>query len=136
MRNIELIVIHCSATRCDRRFSLEDLIACHDARFGFTGYHWYITKDGTTYQTRHEQLVGAHARGYNQHSIGVCYEGGLTPDGEPADTRTPQQKVALRALLRSLKEDYPKAVILGHRDLPNVRKECPCFDAKTEYATI
>ena len=136
MRTIELIVIHCSATRCDRRFSLEDLIACHDARFGFTGYHWYITKDGTTYQTRHEQLVGAHARGYNQHSIGVCYEGGLTPDGEPADTRTPQQKVALRALLRSLKEDYPKAVILGHRDLPNVRKECPCFDAKTEYATI
>ncbi len=50
MRNIELIVIHCSAMRCDRRFSLEDLIACHDARFGFTGYHWYITKDGTTYQ--------------------------------------------------------------------------------------
>jgi hypothetical protein len=136
MRNIELIVIHCSATRCDRRFSLEDLIACHDARFGFTGYHYYITKDGTTYQTRHEQLVGAHAKGYNQHSIGVCYEGGLTPDGEPADTRTPQQKTALRALLRSLKEDYPKAVILGHRDLPNVRKECPCFDAETEYATL
>ncbi len=136
MRNIELIVIHCSATRCDRRFSLEDLIACHDARFGFTGYHYYITKDGRTYQTRHEQLVGAHAKGYNQHSIGVCYEGGLTPDGEPADTRTPQQKTALRALLRSLKEDYPKAVILGHRDLPNVRKECPCFDAETEYATL
>ena len=90
MRSIQLIVIHCSATRCDRRFSLEDLIACHDARFGFTGYHWYITKDGTTYQTRHEQIAGAHAKGYNQHSIGICYEGGLTPDGEPADTRTPQ----------------------------------------------
>ena len=61
MRSIQLIVIHCSATRCDRRSSLEDLIACHDARFGFTGYHWYITKDGTTYQTRHENLPGAPA---------------------------------------------------------------------------
>ena len=133
MRTIELIVIHCSATRCDRRFSLEDLIACHDARFGFTGYHYYITKDGTTYQTRHEQLVGAHAKGYNQHSIGVCYEGGLTPDGEPADTRTPQQKTALKKLLKELKRKYPQAHILGHRDLPHVSKACPCFDAETEY---
>jgi N-acetyl-anhydromuramyl-L-alanine amidase AmpD len=136
MRTIELIVIHCSATRCDRRFSLEDLIACHDARFGFTGYHWYITKDGTTYQTRHEQLVGAHAKGYNQHSIGICYEGGLTPDGEPADTRTPQQKVALKHLLKDLRKRYPEARILGHRDLPNVSKACPCFDAETEYAAL
>ena len=136
MRTIELIVIHCSATRCDRRFSLEDLIACHDARFGFTGYHWYITKDGTTYQTRHEQLAGAHAKGYNQHSIGICYEGGLTPDGEPADTRTPQQKVALKHLLKDLRKRYPEARILGHRDLPNVSKACPCFDAETEYAAL
>ena len=85
MRKIDLIVVHCSATRCDRRFSVEDLIAWHDARFGFTGYHYYITRDGQMYQTRHEQLVGAHAVGYNQHSIGVCYEGGLTPEGRPAD---------------------------------------------------
>jgi N-acetyl-anhydromuramyl-L-alanine amidase AmpD len=136
MRTIELIVIHCSATRCDRRFSLEDLIACHNARFGFTGYHWYITKDGTTYQTRHEQLVGAHAKGYNQHAIGICYEGGLTPDGEPADTRTPQQKAALKHLLKDLRKRYPEARILGHRDLPNVSKACPCFDAETEYAAL
>jgi len=115
---------------------LEDLIACHDARFGFTGYHWYITKDGTTYQTRHEQLVGAHAKGYNQHSIGICYEGGLTPEGEPADTRTPQQKVALKRLLKDLRRKYPQACILGHRDLSNVSKACPCFDAETEYAGI
>ena len=136
MRKIDLIVVHCSATRCDRRFSVEDLIAWHDARFGFTGYHYYITRDGQMYQTRHEQLVGAHAVGYNQHSIGVCYEGGLTPDGTPADTRTREQKAALNALLRSLKTDYPDAVILGHRDLPGVHKDCPCFDAREEYAGL
>ena len=136
MRTIHLIVVHCSATRADRRFSVEDLIACHNARFGFTGYHYYITRDGQLYQTRHENLPGAHARHYNQHSIGVCYEGGLTPEGVPADTRTPEQKAALYHLLKSLKMDYPDAVILGHRDLPNVRKSCPCFDAKSEYSEL
>ena len=136
MRKIDLIVVHCSATRCDRRFSVEDLIACHDARFGFTGYHYYITRQGQVYQTRHEQLVGAHAVGYNQHSLGVCYEGGLDEHGNAADTRTREQKAALHALLKSLKVDYPDAQILGHRDLPNVHKDCPCFDAKLEYQNL
>ena len=116
MRKIDLIVIHCSATRCDRRFSVEDLIACHDARFGFTGSHSSGTRDGRVARPWHGQRVGAHAQHYNQHSIGICYEGGLTPEGIPADTRTREQKAALHALLKSLKTDYPEAVILGHRD--------------------
>ena len=136
MRKIDLIVVHCSATRSDRRFTVEDLIACHNARFGFTGYHYYITRDGQLYQTRHENLVGAHARHYNQHSIGVCYEGGYDEKGREADTRTEAQKHALWALLKSLKVDYPDAQIVGHRDLPGVRKACPCFDAKTEYESL
>ena len=80
MRNINLIVIHCSATRCNQPFPVTSLIACHDARFGFTGYHYYITRDGKVYQTRHENLVGAHVKNYNRHSLGVCYEGGLNED--------------------------------------------------------
>jgi N-acetyl-anhydromuramyl-L-alanine amidase AmpD len=136
MRTINLIVIHCSATREDRPFPVTKLIACHQARFGFTGYHYYITRDGQLYQTRHENLVGAHARHYNQHSIGVCYEGGITSKGRHDDTRTEAQKRALLALLRSLKIDYPDAQIIGHRDLPGVSKDCPCFDAATEYAHL
>ena len=136
MRKIDLIVIHCSATRCDRRFSVEDLIACHDARFGFTGYHYYITRDGQMYQTRHENLPGAHARHYNQHSIGVCYEGGLLPNGKAADTRTEEQKAAMWHLLKSLKVDYPDAQILGHCELPHVAKTCPNFIASKEYAEL
>ena len=133
MRKIDLIVIHCSATRCDRRFSVEDLIACHNARFGFTGYHYYITRDGQLYQTRHENLVGSHARHYNQHSIGVCYEGGLNELGKSADTRTEAQKATLWHLLKSLKVDYPDAKIVGHCELPHVAKDCPCFPASKEY---
>ena len=129
MRSINLIVIHCSATREDRPFPVTSLIACHAARFGFTGYHYYIRRSGRVYQTRHENLIGAHARRYNEHSIGVCYEGGLDSKGHPADTRTEAQKKSLLGLLRSLKARHPGARIVGHRDLPGVRKDCPCFDA-------
>ena len=136
MRTINLIIIHCSATRENRPFPVTSLIACHQARFGFTGYHYYITRDGQLHIGRPEEMVGAHARRYNHRSIGICYEGGLDEQGRPADTRTPAQKHALTALLRSLKTDYPDLVIVGHRDLPWVKKECPCFDAATEYADL
>ncbi len=136
MRKINLIVVHCSATRCDQKFPVTALIRCHQDRFGFTGYHYYITRSGQVYQTRHEQLVGAHARGYNQHSLGVCYEGGLDQQGRPADTRTPRQKKALLLLLKQLREAHPDARIVGHRDLPGVKKDCPCFDAIGEYGGV
>ncbi len=136
MRTINLIVVYCSATRCDRPFPVTALIRCHADRFGFTGYHYYITRNGRTYQTRHEQLIGAHAKGYNEHSLGVCYEGGLNKQGKPADTRTKAQKQALLKLLRRLKKEHPQAQILGHRDLPDVKKACPCFDARSEYSQL
>ena len=136
MRRIDLIVVHCSATRCDQPYSVKALIRDHADRFGFTGYHYYITRDGQLYQTRHENLVGAHARHYNKHSIGVCYEGGLDPQGRKADTRTAEQKHALWALLKSLKVDYPDAKILGHCELPGVAKTCPNFLASKEYEEL
>ena len=137
MRSITLIVVHCSATRVTHEFSVKDLKACHLARgYKTIGYHYYITKDGKVHRCRPEEMVGAHARRYNAHSIGVCYEGGLDANGKADDTRTPAQKRTLVALLRSLKADYPDAQILGHRDLPWVTKKCPCFDARTEYSQL
>ena len=131
-----MIVVHCSATYYFRSYPVETLIADHEKRFGYTGYHYYVTRDGRLYQTRHENLKGAHAKGYNEHSIGVCYEGGIDIKSMPADTRTDEQKKTLLALLCSLKLDYPDAVILGHRDLPGVKKACPCFNAKEEYQDL
>lgn len=136
MRKIDLIVVHCSATRTDQHYGVRALIRDHADRFGFTGYHYYVTRGGMVYQTRHEQLVGAHAKGYNEHSLGVCYEGGLDEHGNAADTRTEAQKRALLRLLRRLKAAHPEARILGHRDLPGVKKDCPCFDARTEYLSL
>ncbi len=137
MRVINLIIIHCSATRVTREFSVEDLEACHLSK-GYTtiGYHYYVTKDGKLHKCRPEDMPGAHARRYNAHSIGVCYEGGIDANGKHDDTRTPAQKRTMVKLLRALKYDYPDARILGHRDLPWVKKDCPCFDAAVEYAHL
>ncbi len=128
MRRIDLIVIHCTASRPDQHISMELLNQMHQTRgWKCCGYHYYITRDGQLYQGRPEEMVGAHARHYNAHSIGICYEGGLDQKGRPADTRTPAQKAALIALLRSLKIDYPDAEIVGHCELEGVHKACPCF---------
>ncbi len=131
MRKIDLIIIHCSATRVDQDFTVEALEACHKARgFRSIGYHYYITKDGIIYPGRPEREIGAHAKYYNAHSIGICYEGGLDKNGKPADTRTEAQKQTMESLLQSLCLDYPDAEVIGHRDLPWVKKACPCFDVK------
>ena len=76
-----------------------------------------------------EKVVGAHVGPkFNPHSIGICYEGGLNERGQFADTRTEAQKRSMAALIHELKNQFPKARILGHRDLPGVRKACPCYD--------
>lgn len=134
-REIKMIVIHCSATRCNVPFTPAQLEAAHVARgFRGTGYHFYITRDGALHHTRPIEQTGAHAKGFNLHSIGICYEGGLSPDGNPMDTRTTFQRMALLDILGILKKVYPQAVIKGHYQLSaDIHKECPCFDAEREY---
>ena len=116
MRIINLIVVHCTATQGNRTLSPEALDLMHRRRgFNGTGYHYYIRKDGTVHLTRPVERIGAHAKGFNASSIGICYEGGL-------DCR-----------------------VCGHRDLSPDRngngeiepeewmKACPCFDAEQEF---
>lgn len=138
MRPIKLIVIHCSATREDREFTEYDLDICHRRRgFNGTGYHFYIRKNGDIKSTRPLERIGAHTRGFNRHSIGICYEGGLDENGYPADTRTQAQRFTLLDLLTILRHQYPKAQILGHYQLSaSIHKACPCFDCRKEYAEL
>lgn len=133
--SIRFIVIHCSATRLSRPYTAEQLERDHRRRgFRTTGYHFYIRADGSTTHPRLLGEVGAHARGVNHCSIGICYEGGLDETGQPADTRTPAQKEQLLRLVTQLRKLYPKAMVIGHNQLsPRVHKACPCFDARWEY---
>ena len=112
-REIKLLVIHCSATRCNVPFTVEQLRQCHLQRgFKDIGYHFYITRDGELHHCRPISEPGAHVRGFNRHSIGICYEGGLDENGCPADTRTQAQRFALLDLLTILRHQYPEAQII------------------------
>ena len=138
MRSITLIVIHCSAVRINQTSSVAQIDTWHRQR-GFKlgiGYHYVVRRNGEIEQGRPEWMVGAHCKNHNKYSIGVCYEGGLNCLDLPADTRTPEQKAALRQLLTELHSRYPKAVIVGHHDL-NPMKACPCIANVTkEYADL
>lgn len=94
------------------------------------GYHYIIRRDGEVELGRAKEQVGAHVRGHNRTSIGVCLVGGIDDSGEAEDNYTLDQYVALAELLQQLHEEFPEAEILGHRDFPRVRKACPCFDVK------
>ncbi len=136
MRSITLIVIHCSAVGPNQQSSAAQIDSWHRQR-GFhlgIGYHYVVRRNGQIEPGRPEFMIGAHCQNHNAHSIGICYEGGLNARGQPADTRTPEQKSALRALLKVLHRRYPQALIVGHHDL-NPQKACPCIEnVAREYA--
>ena len=138
MRTITLIIIHCSAVRPDQTSSAAQIDTWHRKqgwKLGI-GYHYVIRRDGQIEPGRPEWMVGAHCVNHNAHSIGICYEGGLDIRGQPADTRTVEQKLAMLHLLEVLHRRYPKALIVGHHDL-NPLKACPCIkDVVKEYAAL
>lgn len=137
MRKIDKIIVHCTATIEGVDWTVDDIRKWHieQNHWDDIGYHYVIYLDGSIHKGRDEEVVGSHCYGYNAHSIGVCYVGGLEKGTKRAkDTRTPQQKESLIRLLMELVCKYPDAEILGHRDLAN--RKCPSFDAKEEYKTL
>lgn len=130
MREINEIIIHCTATKEGIDYSIGDIRAWHKKR-GFTdiGYHFVIYRDGSVLPGRSIDIPGAHTAGHNKNSIGICYVGGLDVDGKPKDTRTDEQKTALVKLLAALIRELPNCTIYGHNEY--ARKACPCFDVKS-----
>lgn len=132
MRVINEIIVHCSATKEGKNFTVKDIDAWHRQRgFKCIGYHYVVYLDGTIHKGRDESEVGAHCSGHNSFSIGICYIGGLDINGKPKDTRTDEQKAAIRSLVAELKNKYPDAKIHGHNEFAN--KACPCFDVRKEF---
>lgn len=132
MRPINKIILHCSATKEGKNFTVKDIDEWHRQRgFKCIGYHYVIYLDGTVHKGRDESEVGAHCSGQNSFSIGICYIGGLDVNGKPKDTRTDKQKAAIKSLVAELKLKYPDATIHGHNEFAN--KACPCFDVKKEF---
>lgn len=146
MNTIDSIIIHCSATKAGQDFRAKDIDKMHRARnFTQIGYNYIIELDGTIEKGRPLTIDGAHCLGYNNHSVGICYIGGLDQNGRPADTRTPAQKEAIRKLVGDLYKQYEIIEVLGHRDTsPDINnngivessewiKMCPCFEVRDEF---
>lgn len=130
MNKIYKIIIHCSATREGADFTAADIRRWHKQQgWQDVGYHYVVRIDGTIETGRPEDQPGAHCKGYNNSSIGVCYIGGVAKDGKTAkDTRTEAQKASLLRLVRELKMRYPLATVHGHREF--AAKACPSFDVR------
>ncbi len=136
-RFINKIIIHCSATPEGEDYTVDQIRGIHLER-GFTdiGYHWYITRDGKIHKGRDESKVGAHTKGQNANSIGVCYCGGCPPRSISGwnrmgkDTRTQAQREAIIKLCKDLKHRYPNSTIHGHNEF--AAKACPSFNVQTD----
>lgn len=148
MRTINTLIIHCSATRPGADVGAADITRWHQKQGWRTiGYHYVIRRDGTLEPGRPEAEVGAHTKGYNAQSLGICLVGGLDGHGKPAPLFTAAQMAGLKTLIIDLKKRYNIRVILGHRDFsPDLDgdgivephewvKHCPCFDVDTWLRT-
>lgn len=149
MAKIQRIVVHCTGEPADavrnkeyyRRWFFELLGWRH------FGYHAIVYQDGSYDRLQPWPAVKAYggfidsntlangAKGYNLDSLHIAYVGGLNPFSyKPLDTRTPEQRATLRVLISQWKIQYKISEVVGHNQLPGVKKDCPCFDARKEYA--
>lgn len=150
MRRIDHIVIHCSATRASHDIGAAAINQWHLERgWSGIGYHFVIRRNGELEFGRPVEKVGAHVRGHNAYTIGVCMVGGLNEDGKPENNFTDAQFETALELCDNLVAKYTvnmrKPTVLGHRDFSEDldgdgviephewMKACPCFDVTEWY---
>lgn len=135
MRQIKFIVVHCTATPQNATISSIQKYWRENLGWESPGYHKIIEADGKVTTLATDDKVCNGVAGFNSVSLHVSYIGGV--QGSLAkDNRTEGQKQALLQVLKEWKAKYPKAIIQGHRDFPDVKKACPSFDAKKEYINL
>lgn len=129
MRNITHIIVHCADTYAGMDIGVDEIRKWHVEGNGWddVGYHYIIRRNGIVEKGRDDNVSGAHARGMNANSLGVCLVGGKGEDGSPVVNFTASQWEALRELCLNLKFMH-NANIIGHCDVPGTSKTCPNFN--------
>ncbi len=131
MRAIRRVIIHCSATKPNMDIGVKEIRGWHVAQgWQREGYHHVIRRDGTVEEGRPHALIGAHTKGENADSLGICVVGGIDKDGKPEANFTPAQWASLERLVWQLVARYPGIEVSGHNNWTTA-KACPCFDART-----
>ena len=119
--NIRYLVVHCADTSDEQQLDARDIHRMHlDFGWHGVGYHRVICRDGCVQNGRPDYWIGAHVKGFNEASLGVCLIG--------RNNFTDAQFNALENILREWKNDYPAAEICGHCDFEYTDKSCPNFD--------
>ena len=137
MRPIDTIIVHASATRPSMDIGAGTIRKWHKARgWSDIGYHWVIRRDGIVEPGRPLARPGAHTRGHNRTSIGICLIGGVDVDNAPDANFTRSQYESLERVIRGSIATANGSIttILGHRDFPGVTKACPCFNVSTWWS--
>jgi len=115
------IIIHCSATPNGRHTTAEDIHRWHKGQgWDGIGYHYVIRTDNKLDVGRPEYWTGAHAKGHNKDSIGICMIG--------TDVYNSDQWKILTNLILELLFKYPDVKVIGHNEVSN--KTCPGFDVQ------
>lgn len=113
---IDMIVLHhAEASKC----SPKDIHWWHIcAGYSGIGYHYFVDKLGNVYRGRPDDVIGAHAKGHNSTSIGVCFEGRYNKEVMPQ-----AQLEAGKELIAYLKKKYNITTVKRHKDL--MATDCP-----------
>jgi N-acetylmuramoyl-L-alanine amidase len=140
VRKIDYIVIHCTATPRSVKVEAIQNYWRNTLKWRSSGYHVLIEENGTRHYLQPFDKPANGVRGFNQNSIHISYIGGVDATGKAIDNRTEAQKagilIAIREAMEYAVKGGTKPIIQGHRDFPNVAKDCPSFNAKAEYSWI
>ena len=122
MREINKVIIHCSDTPPSMDIGAAEIDQWHKSKgWDGIGYHFVIRRDGAVESGRPVNRVGAHTKGENHDSIGICLIGG----GGGMFDYTVAQFESLRLLVNSCRTIFG-CEIKGHKDYS--AKYCPNFD--------
>ena len=138
MRQIKRVILHCSATKENQDIDSATIRAWHTSpprNWSDIGYHFVVKLDGSIESGRPINRAGAHTKGHNKDSIGVCYVGGLDQSGHPKNTLTTEQRRAIKRLCRALCLVLNQPLDLhGHREFS--AKACPSFEVAEVFGPL
>jgi len=149
-REIEYLVIHCTATPEGREVTSEDIRRWHTApppqgrgwnQIGYTDLFHINGGVERMVDNNEDDIIDPWeitngAAGFNSVSRHIVYAGGMNSDNSsPKDTRTQMQKEAMKKYVLAFARKFPNAKIVGHRDLDR-GKACPSFDVEQWLNTI
>lgn len=119
-RQIDLLVVHCSASPDYMDIGVKEIRSWHlQQGWSDIGYHYVIRRNGEIEKGRGDEVVGAHAKGVNSNSIGICWVGETNP--------SPEQEKSLIGLINWLRGKYSVTIenVKGHREAVKTSKTCP-----------